>query len=175
MNYIILAFLFILSGFFMKISDDLYDVNNNMIFSTFLGILCAITSVAATLYNNDAAYIFISILIGNLIALKVDGIHHIITLVVFLVILLFVGIPHLSLIILLIFILAAIGDELGHEKIPNITDNMFLNLFFEYRFVMKFVIFLIAICGVFDFWVFICFILFELSYEGAGIVFERYN
>ena len=79
MNYIILAFLFILSGFFMKISDDLYDVNNNMIFSTFLGILCAIASVLATLYNTDAAYLFISILIGNLIALKVDGIHHIIT------------------------------------------------------------------------------------------------
>ena len=105
MNYIILAFLFILSGFFMKYSDDLYDINHNVIFSIFLGILCAFTSVAATLYNTDAAYIFISILIGNLIALKVDGIHHIITLVVFLVILLFVGIPHLSLIILLIFIL----------------------------------------------------------------------
>ena len=175
MSYIFLAFLFILSGFFMKYSDDLYDVNHDLLFSTFFGIICAIASVAATLYNNDAAYIFISILIGNILALKVDGIHHIITLIVFLVVLLVVGIPDLGLVILLICILAALGDEVGHELIPNMTENRFLNLFFEYRFVMKIVIFLLAVCGVFNFWIFICFILFELSYVGAGIVFKEFN
>jgi hypothetical protein len=40
---------------------------------------------------------------------------------------------------------------------------------------MKIVIFLLAVCGGFDIWVFVCFILFELSYIGAGIVFERLN
>ena len=175
MSYIILAILFILSGFFMKYSDDLYDVNHNLTFSTFLGILCGIASVAATVYNVDAAYIFISILIGNLIVLKVDGIHHIITLIVFLAVLLFVGIPDLRLVILLICILAVIGDEIGHELIPNMTEDRFLNLFFEYRFVMKIVIFLLAVCGVFDIWIFVCFILFEMSYVCAGIVFERFN
>ncbi len=173
MSYIILAILFILSGFFMKYSDDLYDVNHNLTFSTFFGILCAIASVVAAVYNSDAAYIFISILIGNLIVLKVDGIHHIITLIVFLVILLAVGIPDLRLVILLICILAAISDEIGHELIPTITENRFLNLFFEYRFVMKIVIFLLAVCGVFDIWAFVCFILFELAYTGAGIVFKK--
>ena len=175
MNYIFLALLFSLSGFFMKYSDDLYDVNHNLTFSTFFGILCAIASVAATLYSNDAAYIFISILIGNLIVLKVDGIHHIITLIVFLVVLLAVGIPDLRLVILLICILAAISDEIGHELIPNMTENRFLNLFFEYRFVMKIVIFLLAVCGVFNIWIFVCFIFFELFYVGAEIVFERFN
>ena len=175
MDYIILAFLFILSGFFMKYSDDLYDVNHNLTFSTFLGILCAIASVVATIYNMDAAYIFISILIGNLIALKVDGIHHIITLIVFLVVLFIVGIPNLGLVTLVICILAVLGDEIGHELIPKVTENRFLNLFFEYRFVMKIVIFLLAVCGGFDIGIFVCFILFELSYVGAGIVFERLN
>ena len=175
MNYIILAILFILSGFFMKYSDDLYDVNHNRTLSTFLGIICAIASVAATLYNTDAAYIFISILIGNLIVLKVDGIHHIVTLVVFTVVLLFAGIPDLSLVILLICILGIISDEIGHELLPTMTENMFLNFFFEYRFVMKIVVFLLAVCGIFDVWIFVCFILFELSYVGAGIVFERFN
>ena len=175
MNYIILAILFILSGFFMKYSDDLYDVSHNLIFSTFFGILCAIASVAASLYSNEAAYIFISILIGNLLVLKVDGIHHIITLIIFLVVLLVAGIPNLGLVILLICILAIMGDEVGHELIPKRTDNRFLNLFFEYRFVMKIVVFLLAVCGVFDIWIFVCFILFELSYVGAGIVFERFN
>ena len=125
MSYIILAFLFILSGFFMKFSDDLYDVGHNLTFSTFIGILCAIASVAAVLYNSDAAYIFISILIGNLIVLKVDGIHHIVTLVVFTVVLLFAGIPDLSLVILLICILGIISDEIGHELLPTKTENMF--------------------------------------------------
>ena len=175
MDYIVLAFLFILSGFFMKYSDDLYDEKHDLVFSTFFGILCAIASVAAALYNIDAAYIFISILIGNLIVLKVDGIHHIITLIVFLVVLLVVGIPDLRLVVLLICILAAMGDEIGHDLIPNMTEDRFLNLFFEYRFVMKIVIFLLAVCGVFDIWIFVCFILFELSYVGAGIVFERFN
>ena len=175
MNYIILAILFILSGFFMKYSDDLYDINHNRTLSTFLGIICAIASVAATLYNTDAAYIFISILIGNIIVLKVDGIHHIVTLVVFTVVLLFAGIPDLSLVILLICILGIISDEIGHELLPTMTENMFLNFFFEYRFVMKIVVFLLAVCGIFDVWIFVCFILFELSYVGAGIVFERFN
>ena len=175
MSYIILAFLFILSGFFMKFSDDLYDVGHNLTFSTFIGILCAIASVAAALYNSDAAYIFISILIGNLIVLKVDGFHHIITLIIFLAVLFVVGIPNMGLVILLICILGIISDEIGHELIPNMTEDRFLNLFFEYRFVMKIVVFLLAVCGVFDIWIFVCFILFELSYVAAGIVFERLN
>ena len=175
MSYIVLAILFILSGFFMKYSDDLYDVNHNLTSSTILGIICAIASVAATIYSSDAAYIFISILIGNLIVLKVDGIHHIITLIVFLAVLLVAGLPDLSLFILLICILGMICDEIGHELIPTRTENRFLNLFFEYRFVMKIVVFLLAVCGVFDIWIFVCFILFEISYVGAGIVFESFN
>lgn len=175
MKYIVLALLFILSGFFMKYSDDLYDVNHDLGLSTILGIICALASVIASLCDADAAYIFISILIGNLIVLKVDGIHHIITLIVFLAILLIVGIPELSLVILLICILGIISDEIGHELIPNMTDNKFLNFFFEYRFVMKIVVLLLALCGVFNIWIFVCFIMFELAYVGAGIVFERYN
>jgi hypothetical protein len=68
-----------------------------------------------------------------------------------------------------------ISDEIGHELIPKKTDDRFLNLFFEYRFVMKVVVLLLALCGVFDIWIFVCFILFEISYVGAGIVFEKFN
>ncbi|WP_407391794.1 hypothetical protein [Methanobrevibacter sp.] len=173
MSYIILAILFLLSGFFMKYSDDLFDVNDDLKFASIFGILCAVTSAAATVYSVEAAYIFIAILIGNLIALKVDGIHHIITLILFLIIILVCGIPELSLVILLICILAAFSDEVGHELISKVTDNRFLNLFFEYRCVMKVVILLLAICGVFSFWIFLCFISFEIAYEFAGIVFEK--
>lgn len=175
MSYIILAILFLLSGFFMKYSDDLFDINNDLKFASIFGVLCGITSAVATCYNVDAAYIFIAILIGNLLALKVDGIHHIITLIIFIIISLILGIPELNLVILLICILSALGDEVGHELISGFTNNKFLNLFFEYRFVMKVVICLLAICGVFNILIFICFLLFEIFYEIAGLAFEKFN
>lgn len=175
MNYIILAILFLLSGFFMKYSDDLYDVDKNLTVASIFGILCGVASGLASIYSAEATYIFISILIGNIIALKVDGLHHVISLIIFVIIMLIGGIPDLSLVILLICILAILSDEVGHEMIGNITRNRFLNLFFEYRFVMKIVVLLLAVCGVFNIWAFVCFIIFEISYVAAGIVFENTN
>lgn len=173
MNYLILAILFILSGFFMKLSDDAYDVNQNLYLAIVFGIFCALTSAIATVYDTGAAYVFIGILIGNLIAFKIDGIHHILTLVIFVLICLICGIPELNMIVLLILILAALSDEVGHELISNYTENYFIILFFEYRFVMKIVIFLLALCGAFSFWTFIFFILFELSYVMAENVYKK--
>ena len=159
----------------MKFSDDLFDINHNVKDACKFGVLCGVTSALAACYNVDAAYIFIAILIGNIIALKVDGIHHILTLIVFIVICLLAGIPELNLVILLICILGTLADEVGHELISDFTDNKFLNLFFEYRFVLKIVLCLLAICGVFNIWIFVCFLLFEIFYTLAGIVFEKFN
>ena len=170
-----MALLFILSGFFMKYSDDLYDVNHNLAFASVFGVFCGIASALAAVYSIEAAYIFIAILIGNLIAFKVDGLHHIITLIIFIFIFLVGGIPDLNLVVLLICILAAFSDEVGHELISKVTQNKVLNLFFEYRFVMKIVILLLAVCGVFNILIFVCFILFEISYVTAGILFESLN
>ncbi|MBE6502507.1 MAG: hypothetical protein E7Z79_08745 [Methanobrevibacter thaueri] len=175
MNYIILAILFLLSGFFMKYSDDFFDEKHDLKFASIFGVLCGLASAIATVSDVGAAYVFIAILIGNLIALKVDGIHHIISMAIFVVVCLICGIPDLNLIVLLVCIVGALSDEIGHETIGKVTDNTFLNLFFEYRFVMKIVIFVLAFAGAFDVFVFICFILFELAYEFAGITFEKLN
>lgn len=159
----------------MKYSDDLYDENNDLTFASVLGVVCGIASALAAIYSSDAAYIFMAIPIGNFLALKIDGIHHIITLIVFIVMLLIAGVPELNLVVLLICILGTLLDEVGHELIHKITQNKFLNLFFEYRFVLKIVILLLAAYGVFDIWIFVCFLLFEISYEFAGIIFESLN
>jgi len=156
----------------MKYSDDLFDVNQDLVMASGIGVLCGLASAFATISDVGAAYVFISILIGNLLALKVDGIHHVITLLVFIVICLIAGIPEMSLAVLLICIFGALADEVGHELISTVTDNKFLNLFFEYRFVLKIVILLLAICGAFDFMVFVYFILFEIAYLIGGIFFE---
>ena len=176
MSYIILAILFFLSGFFMKYSDDLYDVNHNVVSASIFGVLCALATALAAVSDVGAAYIFLAILIGNLLVLKVDGIHHIITLIIFLAGFLIGGIPaNLSLVVLLICVLAAMGDEVGHETIHKLTDNVFLNLFFEYRFVMKIVVLLLALSGAFSIWVFLCFIMFEIAYIFSGMLFEKLN
>ena len=159
----------------MKYSDDLYDENNDLTFASVLGVVCGIASALAAIYSSDAAYIFMAIPIGNFLALKIDGIHHIITLIVFIVMLLIAGVPELNLVVLLICILGTLLDEVGHELIHKITQNNFLNLFFEYRFVLKIVILLLAAYGVFDIWIFVCFLLFEISYVFAGIIFESLN
>ncbi len=157
----------------MKLSDDSYDENDNLYLAIVFGILCALASGIATIFNADAAYVFFGILLGNLLAFKIDGIHHVITLVIFVLICLICGIPNLSLVILLITILAALSDEIGHELIYKVTDNKFLILFFEYRFVMKIVLFLLACCGVLSFWTFVFFVLFELSYVAASLVLKK--
>ena len=159
----------------MKYSDDLFDVRHDIKWASLIGVLCGVASGFATVYSIEAAYIFIAILIGNLLALKVDGIHHVITLIVFVLICLIFGIPELSLVVLLICILSALSDEVGHELISKVSDNKFLNLFVEYRFVMKIVILLLAISGIFNIWIFVCFISFEIAYEIAGIVFKNLN
>lgn len=159
----------------MKYSDDFFDFNDNKVSASILGVVCAVASALASLYSVEAAYIFFSILIGNFLVLKVDGIHHIIALILFIVIILIGGIPDMSLVILLICILGIIADEVGHEMISKYTQNKFMNFFFEYRFVMKIVVLLLAACGVFSIWIFVCFMLFELSYVAAGMLFESLN
>ena len=159
----------------MKYSDDLFDEKHNLTFASVFGVLCGIASGLASVYSPEAAYIFLAILIGNLIILKVDGIHHILALIVFFVIFLIGGIPELSLVILLACIFGAVFDEVGHEFISNFTQNKFMNLFFEYRFVMKIVVFLLALCGALNIWIFVCFILFEISYVCGGLVFNNFN
>ena len=157
----------------MKISDDFYDEAGNSTMATIFGILCAIASALATVSYSGAAYIFIGILVGTLLAFKIDGSHHIITLILYILICLAMGLPSLQVPVILICVLAALADEVGHELIANYTENTFIILFFEYRFIMKIVIFLLALCGVFPFWTFIFFILFELSYVVGGLVFKK--
>lgn len=173
MNYIVLACLFALSGFFMKFSDDAYDISGKKQYSSILGIFCAVASAVATIISTEAACIFIGILIGNLLAFKVDGIHHIVTLVVFAILVLIFGIGQINLVILLICIFAALLDEVGHELIAIKIDNKFIIMFFKYRFTMKVIILILAVIGLFNIWIFICFLLFEIFYEIAGYYYNK--
>lgn len=196
MNSIVLAILYSVSGFLMKFSDDEYDEKSNKLTSIILGIFCGITIAYLASNNIDAAYIFLGILIGNTISLKVDGIHNIATLIVFLLLFLFWNIfnpiesilANFSIITLLICIISAFIDEIGNDNLRIYEKSNFLKFFFDYRFTMKLAILGLGLLGLYQtftgfsipfieflsFESFIFFILFEISYELANFVFDKY-
>ena len=169
---ILLPVSYFLSGFFMKLSDDEYDEKDNLILGIFFGIFCGIFTAYATCINSDAACIFLGILIGNFIALKIDGYHHIVTLLTFFICLAIFGLSSFNIFLLFFIILGAWVDEWGNDN-PNVYNGGFWQYFFDYRFTLKLVILLFAFLGYFNWYSFVYFILFELAYEFARVLFAR--
>lgn len=161
----------------MKFSDDEYDEKSNKILSIILGIICGIFTAYASAIDIDAASIFIAILIGNILALKVDGIHHIATMVSFLIVFIFLGIPSFtmnSIFVIVICIIGAIIDEIGNDNEKIYKKSKFLEYFFDYRFTLKVTIFILAIFGLLSFWSLLYFLCFEIAYEIARVIFEKF-
>ena len=172
-----LALSYFFSGFFMKLSDDEYDEKSNNTMAIFLGIICGLFTALACSIDLDAACIFIAILIGNILALKVDGIHHIATMASFLIAFIIFGLPSftfLSFITIIICMIGAIIDEIGNDNEKIYEKSKFLEYFFDYRFALKVVILLLVLIGLLNIWSFIYFLCFEIAYEIARVLFEKY-
>ncbi|MBO7731647.1 MAG: hypothetical protein J6S67_03825 [Methanobrevibacter sp.] len=171
-----LALSYFFSGFFMKLSDDEYDEESKKIKAIFLGIICGLFTAYACSIDLDAACIFIAILIGNILAFKVDGVHHVATMASFVIAFLLLGLPsftYLSIITIIICMIGAIIDELGNDNEQIYSKSKFLEYFFEYRFALKVVILLLVLIGLLNIWSFIYFLCFEIAYEIARVFFEK--
>jgi len=179
--------LYAFSGFFMKLSDDAYDRKKNIFLAIFAGILCGVSIAYLAITSSDAACIFIAILIGTVLSLKVDSLNHIAALILFVLIVIYIGIPAIGIITLIICSLAAFLDEVGNDsqKIKKLGSKV--EFFFEYRFCLKITVFIFAILGLiqpfigglnlpgiqyFQIQTFIYFLLFDLFYEFAGLKFD---
>ncbi len=168
---------YLLSGFFMKISDDEFDEKSNTLLATIFGIVCGVFTGLACSMDIDAACIFIAILVGNILAKKVDGIHHIVTMIAFLAIFILLGIPKFTIISFIVIIICIIGtmiDEWGNDNEEIYERSKFLMYFFDFRFALKVVILAIAIIGLISPWSFLFFLCFEIGYELARRVFNRF-
>lgn len=179
------------SGFFMKLSDDAYDRKKNILLAIVAGILCGLFVGYLAITSADAACIFIAILIGTILSLKVDSINHILAMVLFVIIIVYIGIPSIGIVTLLICSIAAFLDEFGNDNKWIKERGRKTELFFEYRFTLKITVFIFAILGLlqisfsglkipgvqyFLFQSFLYFILFDLFYELAGLKFDAiYN
>ena len=177
--------LYALSGLFMKLSDDAYDKKKNIVLAILAGILCGSFIGYLAVTSADAACIFIAILIGTILSLKVDSLNHIAALILFVLIVIYIGIPTIGILTLFICSIAAFLDEIGNDN--KLIKNRKLKMFFEYRFTLKVAVLLFAILGIFQstypglkipgvqyflLQTFVFFILFDLFYEIAGLKFN---
>ena len=183
--------LYALSGFFMKLSDDAYDKKKNIFLAAFAGMFCGLFIGYLAVTSADAACIFIAILIGTILSLKVDSLNHIVALLLFVLIVVYIGIPTIGIVTLLICSIAAFLDEIGNDNSWIKSKGKKIEIFFEYRFTLKVTILIFAVLGIlqntypglkvpgvqyFLLQTFIYFILFDLFYEIAGLKFNAiYN
>jgi ABC-type proline/glycine betaine transport system permease subunit len=180
-----------LSGFLMKLSDDFYDIKNNKLLAVITGLLCVLCISYLAVSSSDAACIFIGVLIGNLLAFKVDTANHILSLIILSTILFIFGVPSIGILTLLVCTAAAFMDEVGHEASWIEKRSDLVKSFFEYRFTLKIAVLIFSILGLLQIFVnlpqinglqyfqpqtIIYFLLFDVLYEVAGSKFDAiYN
>lgn len=178
------AIFYPLAGFFMKFSDDAQDEKKNTALAVLTGLICVLVIGYLSVTSSDAATIFIGILVGTLLAGKVDRLAHVVTLIIFLSILAIFGIPSIGIVALLICISAAYLDELGNDA-SWLSGKRKLNLFFKHRLALKLAVLFLAGGGLiqqfytvfpeiifFQAETIIYFLLFDLAYEVAGLFFN---
>lgn len=187
------ALCFALSGYFMKTSDDLMDEDNNLILAVITDILCAIISIYLSVNNADAACIFISIILGTGLALKIDSFNHILAAILWIVILIILGVPNFSFICLIICTIAVYLDEKGNdyvdEKEKKGMDLSLVDKLLKYRYVTKITVLILSLFGLINYifpnsisWglyfnpvTIVYFYLFDLSYEFSRKLTDIFN
>lgn len=175
-----------LSGLFMKVSDDAHDRKHNNLLGIVAAVICGVTIGYLAVTSADAACIFLAILVGTVFAWKVDCLNHILSLLIFIGIVLFMGFPSIGLITLLVCALGAYLDEIGNDS-EWAAQRKYVREFFQYRFVLKIVIFIFVVLGLlYPYYAFlqvegiqyftpltmVGFLLFEISYELVGLKFD---
>ena len=140
------AALYALSGFFMKFSDDAMDLKNNHILGVASGIICVVGIGYLAVNFSDAATIFLAILLGTVLSVKVDKLGHMTTLIIFVVILLIWGIPSIGIITLTLCTMAAWLDEVGNDR-KSFKKIKILEPFFKYRCALKIMVLILCLLG----------------------------
>jgi len=179
--------LYSLSGFFMKISDDMHDKKNNKFFGMLTGILCGVFMGYLVTFSLDAIYIFFGVFTGTFLAKKINCINHAVTAVIFLLIVFLKGLPLIGIGTLAVCTIAAYIDEIGNDNKRIYRKGRILEIFFKYRFALKTVILVLALFGIISsfypgFQVYgihfmtiqslVLFLIFELAYEFAALKFD---
>lgn len=112
------------------------------------GILCVVVTVIVCVNNGDAACIFISIIIGTSLAYKLDNYNHILSTILFILILLIIGVPHFSWLCLILCTIAAFFDENCNDLMDKKEEEMeklsFTDKLLKYRYLLKITVFVLS-------------------------------
>jgi len=158
-----------LAGTALKLTDTLSERENNR-------VLCLLTSgMSGFLFGSLISFdtfssaVFSGILIGVVLAGKVDRPCLVFGLIMTLLTAWLLGLKKPALILLIVSTIASFLDEIGHDRYPR---GRILSRLFEYRFILKLTIILSCLLGVIPLYSSGMFFLFDLSYDLSSRVLE---
>ncbi|MEM5871980.1 MAG: hypothetical protein QW051_03850 [Candidatus Aenigmatarchaeota archaeon] len=181
MNLLFLFFIFI-TGFLTKsgdiIGDKKKDGKRQKFFSYVLGFLYGIFIAYIIYLLPILSPLAFGVIIAILITKKIDNSTHVIALASFILFLIYFGFPQTNFSLILIFLMAALIDEIGNDlvdkgKLKFKNMKTFLNIFFSYRCTLEITSFFISMF--LNEWAFFFSLLsFDLGYLSTERVLKKF-
>ncbi|MFA7132111.1 MAG: hypothetical protein WC108_02305 [Bacteroidales bacterium] len=168
---------FFLMGASVKFIDDAFDEKaHSRKIALILSPLTAILWAVVMALHPAAALLLTAITLGVLIKGKIDNIAFVMAVLCIYVIYFFIGdwkfiLEPMYLMPLIIITVGGVLDEVGNDFVDKnqlYKKGFFGKLvhwFFEYRFVMKIIVFVFALIGTYPMFFFFAFFLWDLGYE----------
>lgn len=161
-------------GFSFKLIDESYGLGKKRkIISTLLSIFCGFLMGFLMVVDVFSMTIFSAVLVGSLVSRKIDNLAFVFGFFVVLFVVLFFGFFDILVFPFFLLLISAVVDELGNDYVDSHNFGVVLNLFFRYRFAMKFCVLSLFIASILPFSYFIAFLLFDIFYEFGGILSKK--
>lgn len=168
---------FFLMGVLVKFIDDAFDEKTySRKLALILAPITAIFWAFVMAFHPAAALLLTAITLGVLIKGKIDNIAFVMAVLCIYVVYFFIGdwkfiLDQFYLVPLILITIAGVIDEIGNDFVDK--NNLYkkgvlgklVHWFFEYRFVMKIVVFIFAFIGTYPMFFFFAFFLWDIGYE----------
>jgi ABC-type amino acid transport system permease subunit len=168
MNLFIFLGLAFLTGFLTKLVDFIEDdkfklfKHANILFGFVYGVIIGLTIV----YFDFIAALWLGIIAGLIISVKIDAIGHIFGIIGMVVVFFIYGIPKFSFILFSVFLIASFFDEIINSFIADKRKikNKALSGFFRLRPVLEIVAFIVALV-IGNIFIWLGLLSFDISYN----------
>lgn len=167
---------YIAAGSLMKLTDELSDgrpgVNVYEWTSIFSGMAYGLVIGLLISHSLTSVYVFGGIIIGCLIAGKIDARGHYLALASTLLIFFTLGFESANPPILLLIALSSAVDEINNDRYKSFK-NKAVKLFFRHRMTMKVLLLTFSIFNILSYYSIIYLLIFDLSYHLTEAILRR--